>query len=88
MGEATLNLYLEDAEGNPVEGAQIQVKGDMTHAGMAPVLRDFEEFGDGVYRADFEWTMGGDWILTLRGPLADGRILLRTYEISVGSAME
>jgi hypothetical protein len=87
MGVASLELYLEDVEGNPIEGATLEVKGDMTHAGMEPVLGQFEEFAGGYYHADFEWTMGGDWIVTVTGSLPDGRELIRTFEFNVKSGM-
>jgi hypothetical protein len=88
MGEATLDLQLEDEQGIPVEGAVLEVKGDMTHAGMVPVLGTFDEVEGGLYHADFEWTMGGDWILTITGTLPDGRNLLRTFDIIVSSEMK
>jgi hypothetical protein len=87
MGEALLELSLEDEQGAPIEGAELEVKGDMTHAGMVPVLADFEEVGEGRYQAEFEWTMGGDWILTITGVLPDGRELMRTLEFTVRSGM-
>ena len=87
MGKASLELFLEDPEGNPLEGALLEAKGDMTHAGMEPVFGTFDEFAGGYYHADFEWTMGGDWIVTITGVLADGREVVRTFEITVNSGM-
>ena len=87
MGKAKLELYLEDEDGNPVEGADLEVRGDMTHAGMEPVLGLFDEFAGGYYHTDFEWTMGGDWILTITGVLPDGRELVRTFKLTVSSGM-
>lgn len=87
VGEAFLELYMEDAQGYPIEGATLVGKGDMTHAGMAPVLWSFEEEREGVYRASFKWTMGGDWILTITGTLPDGRRLIRTFNFAVNSKM-
>jgi hypothetical protein len=87
MGEALLELYLEDDEGNPIEGADLEIKGDMTHAGMEPVFGQFEEFAGGYYHANFEWTMGGDWIVTITGILPDGRELVRTFDFTVKGGM-
>lgn len=83
VGDAELTLELTDPARAPVQGAVLQVRGDMTHAGMAPVLAEAGEGALGRYPVDFEWTMAGDWILTIQGNLPDGRQLLRTYEIQV-----
>lgn len=72
VGEAELVLRLIDREDDPVEGAQVQVRGDMSHAGMTPVLGEAQEQGGGLYTVPFEWTMAGDWILTVSGTLEDG----------------
>lgn len=60
-------------EGQPVLGARVEVRGDMTHAGMRPVIAQATEVGGGTYRADaFEFTMAGDWVLTAEVTTADG----------------
>lgn len=54
------------ADGSSVANAAVKVEGNMTHAGMVPVLVDAVEVGDGVYRADdMRFTMAGDWIVTI-----------------------
>ena len=85
IGEATLYFELKDAQDQPIEGASLSAKGDMSHAGMMPVLGDSEEIGDGNYNIPFEWTMAGDWILTVSGELRDGQSLSRTFELTVSS---
>ncbi len=85
IGEATLYFELRDAQGQPIEGASLSAKGDMSHAGMMPVLGDSEEIGDGNYSVPFEWTMAGDWILTVSGELPDGQSISRTFELTVSS---
>ena len=72
VGPATVLVYvLEDGEG--VSGAEIEVTGDMTHAGMMPVIAEAVEAEPGLYRTeDFRFTMGGDWILTAEITLPDG----------------
>jgi hypothetical protein len=71
VGDAMLVLRLADRDNRPIEGARIQVRGDMSHAGMVPVFGDAQEQGDGIYLVPFEWTMAGDWILTVSGTLGD-----------------
>jgi hypothetical protein len=85
IGEATLYFELRDAQGQPIEGASLSAKGDMSHAGMMPVLGDSEEIGDGNYSVPFEWTMAGDWILTVSGELPDSQSFSRTFELTVSS---
>ena len=56
-----------------VSGATVEVTGDMTHAGMVPVITEASESEPGLYRADdFEFTMAGDWIITAEVELPDG----------------
>lgn len=83
MGEAELIIVLSSPGGEPLSGAQIEVKGDMAHTGMTPVFGEAREAQPGVYLVPFEWTMAGEWHLTVSGELADGRKLLRTFQASV-----
>src|SRR5690606_8571053 len=66
IGPAPLVVRLTDPEGNGIDGASVRIEGDMTHAGMQPVLETAEGTGDGVYHADsMHFTMAGDWIITI-----------------------
>ncbi len=85
VGQATLVLRLTDAAGAPVEGAQVEVKGDMTHPGMVPALAEARDLGGGLYEVPFEWTMAGDWVLTVSGTLPDGPVFETQFQISVGA---
>lgn len=59
--------------GEGVSGASVEVTGDMTHAGMAPVTAVAEELEPGLYRAEgFEFGMAGDWLLTAVATLPGG----------------
>ncbi len=72
-GPVTVTIHLEDEDGNSRTGATLELEGNMNHAGMAPVFSSLTETAPGTYVSDgFELTMGGDWILTVRGTLADG----------------
>lgn len=72
VGEAVLIITIKDASGSPVDGATLQVHGDMDHEGMTPVDREVSESAGGEYRVPFEWTMGGGWIVTVTAQLPDG----------------
>jgi len=72
VGPAPLTIRLE-RDGLAVRGAEVEVTGDMTHAGMVPVVARAEERADGSYRADdFVFDMAGDWIVTVEARLEDG----------------
>lgn len=84
VGFDALIFTLKNAQAEPIRGALIEVRGDMSHAGMVPV-DGMAEGGteDGRYVVPFEWTMGGDWTLTVRATLPDGRSTQRRYAVQV-----
>jgi hypothetical protein len=74
VGPVRLIVSLHDTLGNPVEGAEVRAEGNMTHAGMVPVHGTARSLGQGTYVVpDFRFTMAGDWILTVKAALPDGR---------------
>jgi YtkA-like len=82
-GKTTLIVTLSDAQGSPLDNAKIEVTGDMTHAGMVPSLGTVETSTQGRYSIPFEWTMGGDWIVTIKATLPDGRTTSKRFEVTV-----
>ncbi len=73
VGDANLLLTLTTDDGSPVEDASVSVRGDMTHAGMVPVLVDpVTDSTNGVYTIPIQFTMSGDWIFTVTIELANG----------------
>jgi hypothetical protein len=84
-GDAVLLVRLHHPDGTPIENARIAVRGDMNHGGMVPVLGEAAEASDGIYRVPFEWTMGGDWIVTLTVTLEDGRQVERRFDMRISS---
>lgn len=82
-GDASIDILLTDTSGAPVQGAQLSFRGDMTHAGMTPVIIDLQETKPGVYRGEIQWTMAGAWVLTIQGELEDGRTLKRLINLEV-----
>lgn len=82
VGDATLLVTVTDEDGTPINDATVSVRGDMTHAGMVPVIPDpVTTAEDGVYSIPFEFTMGGDWIITVDVTLANEETASVTYEI-------
>ena len=80
VGESTLMITLTSAGGEQINDASLSVRGDMTHAGMTPVVREIDGGENGVYIVPFEWTMAGDWIITVDATLADGQTVTRRFE--------
>ncbi len=74
VGPARLIITLYDTLGVPLEEAQVQVEGEMDTVEMTPVSAAAEEEGEGRYSVPrFVFTMPGDWVLTTRATLPDGR---------------
>ena len=65
MGDMEVILSITDANGNPIEGAQVDVTADhvdmtgMTMGGTAP------EQGGGRYAINANFSMSGNWVLTI-----------------------
>jgi len=89
VGPITFDVTLWDAEGQPIDGAgPVALRGDMSHAGMKPVIAEASGAGDGQYTADFEWTMAGDWTVTVEATLPDGRVKRTTFPFTVEAIEE
>jgi hypothetical protein len=73
VGPVKTSITLKDKEGKPIEGAVLELEGNMNHAGMKPVFADARETDPGRYEAELKLTMGGDWFVLITGKLADGR---------------
>ena len=79
VGQSRLIISLADSAGAPVEGAFIVVEGNMSHAGMVPVVDTALAEEPGRYGiSDFSFTMAGDRsgvrLVQLRQQAQDGRL--------------
>jgi hypothetical protein len=81
VGVAALELELRDGAGVPIHGATVAIEGDMSHPGMAPSFAAAREVTPGVYHADLELTMAGDWLVLVDARLADGTTARRTLNL-------
>lgn len=88
VGSATLRITLTDTNDEPIHDASLEIRGDMTHAEMEPILASVDASQAGVYEVPFEWTMGGDWIVTVTATLADSRIAIREFNLTVSGVMD
>jgi len=83
LGPEQISVYVLE-NNQAVSGAKVEVTGDMSHAGMVPVIAEAEEIEPGLYQTkDFEFTMAGDWILTAVIKTADGQKLSLEKKLSV-----
>lgn len=83
-----LSVALTDNSGAPITDATVSLEGNMNHAGMVPVMADgvtddADGAADGVYHLPFEFTMNGDWIMTISVQLADGSTESHDIELTV-----
>jgi hypothetical protein len=80
-GSATITLKLADSAGKPINGARINLEGNMSHPGMRPVFSEAREVGSGLYEAALEFTMRGDWFILFHITLPDGQKLQRQIDV-------
>jgi hypothetical protein len=60
-------------DGVPAAGARVRISGDMTHAGMIPIVADAQEMEAGRYESvGFLFDMVGDWVISADVTFADG----------------
>jgi Cu(I)/Ag(I) efflux system membrane fusion protein len=67
-GENILNVELQDAQGRPIDGAQLGFVWDMPAMGSMPEMKgggDVKALGGGKYQITYPLSMPGDWTLTL-----------------------
>ncbi len=83
VGDGTLVVTLTDAGGHPVDGAQLAVEANMSHAGMTPVNAAVSGGQGGVYRVPLAWTMSGDWFVDVKFTLPDGQAVARRFPVTV-----
>lgn len=82
VGPAEVTVELKDANDAPIENATIQVEGNMSHAGMVPVISEAHAIGSGRYvTRDFEFTMGGDWFIIVTATLPNGERISQQFDV-------
>jgi hypothetical protein len=81
VGSATVRVSLVGQDNRGVPGARLHFEGHMSHPGMAPVVTDAHDSGDGVYEASLRFTMAGDWVLVATGTLPGGERITRQIEV-------
>ncbi|NWF69716.1 MAG: FixH family protein [Chloroflexi bacterium] len=85
VGEGLVVIGLQTAAGAAIDNARLTVEGNMAHAGMMPVSREITTGENGEYRTTFDWSMGGEWVLTVRAELSSGETVSEDFNVSVGA---
>ncbi len=88
VGHEQVALQLFDPARRPLAAARVELQGDMNHAGMVPVLATARETALGVYVAELNLDMAGQWFITADVRLADGRRLERVLTLPAVTAGE
>lgn len=84
VGDTTLLVKVSDREGQAIENpGRLTIRGDMDHAGMAPVFAQADAPNDGVFTVPFAWTMGGRWIVEARLTLENGEVAKKTFQYEI-----
>lgn len=83
-----LRVQLRDPTQAPITDAMVGLEGNMNHAGMVPVLvdpvrDDADGAADGLYQLPLQFSMLGDWIVTVTATLADGTEATKDIEVTV-----
>jgi len=83
-----LQVQLRNPSQAPITDATVALEGNMNHAGMVPILTDpvrddADSATDGLYRLPFQFSMLGDWIVTVTATLADGTEATKDIEVTV-----
>ena len=84
VGETTLLVEVSDSAGKRLpDPGTLTVRGNMDHAGMAPVLAESRTANDGVFALPFEWTMAGGWSVEAALTLADGTVAAQVFRYEI-----
>lgn len=81
QGDATVMIQLADRSGTPISHAGIEVEGDMSHPGMAPIFGKANQTAPGSYQAHLDFSMPGDWVVLLHIRLQNGRKIERQVDV-------
>lgn len=81
VGDADVSLTLADRRGTPMKGADVNLEGNMNHAGMKPSFAEMVEVEPGHYAGTLRFTMGGDWFILVKAKTPDGRTIEQKIDV-------
>ena len=73
VGKVDVTLTLKDEKGKLLANAEVQIEGNMNHAGMKPSFATLTETQPGRYTGPLDFTMGGDWFIIVTAKIPGGR---------------
>lgn len=76
-----VRITLSDRAQHPISGGKLRLEGQMSHPGMAPVVSELVDRGNGTYEGRLKLTMAGDWTLVITGELAGGQRVTKQLDI-------
>lgn len=82
VGPIIVTLKIKDPSGRPLKATLINVEGNMTHPGMVPLYTKALEVKRGVYTANMNLNMPGDWKLLFDIKLSDGSVVQKSLDLS------
>lgn len=87
----SFQVQLHNPDHTPLTDATVTLEANMNHAGMAPVsgepVQDSADgASDGIYTIPFQFSMLGDWIITVKAELGDGTQATKDVNVTVTDA--
>ncbi|MEO8480650.1 MAG: FixH family protein [Acidobacteriota bacterium] len=73
----------DDRNQRPLSGAKVEIIGQMSHPGMAPVVVSVSEPEPGVHRGSVVLDMAGAWVLRVTTTLPDGGRVDQHVEVEI-----
>jgi len=73
----------DDRHQKPMTGAKVEILGQMSHPGMAPVLVPASESAPGIFRGSVSLDMAGAWVLRITTTLPDGRRVQQNMDLDI-----
>jgi hypothetical protein len=74
---------IDPQTGSPISDAYLSVRGQATAVQTVPILSSSKAGTNGEYIIPFEWTAGGDWVVTVSALLPDGSSIEKTFDVAV-----
>jgi hypothetical protein len=70
-----------DPNSHLVGGSRISLEADMSHPGMSPVFGETKELTPGIYQAQLDLGMPGDWLILVHIRLPGGQTIERQIDV-------
>lgn len=83
VGVVTIDVRVLLEGAKWLNGARVELEGNMSHSGMSPVISETKEVEPGKYRGTLEFTMAGDWIILVHITLPGGQRVQQQLELNV-----